>query len=223
MGLARTKTADLASEVLWDDGHHPSDAVSSGTTLLWDSAPHQHDAISTRTFGFWLYMLSDAMILAALFTAYAVLSHSYAGGPTAADIIHPRFAFRETLLIFSSVLALGLSMSALKQGNRIGVVSGIVTAFVIGAVFLVMEFHEFAGLISHGITPERSGFLSAYYAMVLVHSLHLVFGLLWMGVMLAQIMREGFTDNVVYRLLNLKIFWQFQAVIWVCVFTFIYL
>ncbi len=225
MALPKTKTAelDLDPEVLWGQSQPVINAAASGTALLWDSSHHEHDAISARTFGFWLYMLSDAMILAALFTAYAVLSRNFAGGPSAADIIHPRFAFRETLVIFSSVFALGLSMSSLKRGNRSGVINGIVVAFVLGTVFLGMEFHEFSGLISRGAIPERSGFLSAYYAMVLAHGLHMVFGLLWMGVMLVQIMRQGFTRNVVSRLLNLKIFWQFQAVIWVCVFAFIYL
>ncbi len=223
MALAKTKIAGLDSDALWDRGYHPDGTLSSGTTTLWDDSHHEHDTISTRTFGFWLYMLSDAMILAAMFTAFAVLSHNYAGGPTAADIMHPRFAFQETLLIFSSVLAVGLSMSALKHGNRAGLIGGIAVAFAIGVVFLGMEFREFSGLITHGITPERSAFLSAYFAMVMAHSLHLIFGLLWMGVMVVQILRQGFTDKVIYRLLNLKIFWQFQAVIWVCVFTFIYL
>ncbi|MHB8256190.1 MAG: cytochrome c oxidase subunit 3 [Acidiferrobacterales bacterium] len=223
MGLPKIKIADLDTGAPWNNGHRTIDVAASGTTVLWDSSHHEHDAISTRTFGFWLYMLSDAMILAALFTAYAVLRHNYAGAPTAAQIVHPGYAFRETLLVFSSVFAFGLTMSALKQGSRAGVINGIVVSFLIGAAFLGMEFHEFSGLISQGITPERSGFLSAYYAMVLVHGLHMVFGLLWMAVMVVQIMRQGFTDNVVYRLLNLKIFWQFQAVIWVCVFTVVYL
>ena len=223
MALPKTRTAELEPGEPWDHRHPAVSTPGGDTTLLWDSSHDGHDAISTRTFGFWLYMLSDTMILAAMFTAYAILKHNYAGGPTAAAVIHPDFAFKQTLLLFSSVLAVGLSMSALKQGRRAGVIAWIVVAFLIGAAFLATEFREFSSLISQGITPERSGFLSAYYAMVLAHGLHMIFGLLWMGVMLVQIMREGFTDNVVYRLLNLKIFWQFQAIIWVCVFTFVYL
>jgi cytochrome o ubiquinol oxidase subunit 3 len=200
-----------------------SETVDSGTVVLWDNKHRGHDMISTRTLGFWLYMLSDAMIFAALFTAYGVLGHNYADGPTAKDIIHPGYAFLETLLVFSSVLAFGLAMSALKQGNRYKVVNWILIAFVIGAAFIGAEIREFASLAGQGIIPERSGFLSAYYATVLTHGLHMFVGLLWMLVMLVQVVREGFTDNVVYRLLNLKLFWHFQAVIWVCVFTFVYL
>jgi len=202
---------------------HTGESVAAGTTVLWDEGHHGHDMISTRTFGFWLYMLSDAMIFAALFTAYAVLGHNYAGGPTAAQVLRPGDALVETMLVFTSVLAFGFAMSALKQGHRTGVLNWMTVAFVIGAAFVGMEVHEFANLASHGIVPERSGFLSAYYTIVLTHGLHMVFGLLWMAVMAVQVLRDGFTENVVYRLLNLKIFWHFQAIIWVCVFAFVYL
>lgn len=198
-------------------------ALGSDETILWDPSHDSHDMISTRTFGFWLYMLSDAMIFAALFTVYAVLGHNYAGGPTAAQVLHPGGALVETMLVFTSVLAFGLGMSALKHGNRPAVLNWIAVAFVLGAAFLGLEIHEFAHLASQGIVPERSAFLSAFYIIVLTHGLHMAFGLLWMVVMAVQVLREGFTDKVVYRLLNLRIFWHFQAVIWVCVFAFIYL
>ncbi|MEJ2646680.1 MAG: cytochrome c oxidase subunit 3 [Gammaproteobacteria bacterium] len=199
------------------------ESIAPDATVLWDTGHHGHDMISTRTFGFWLYMLSDAMIFAALFTAYAVLGHNYAGGPSATQILRPGDALAETMLVFTSVLAFGFSMSALKRGHRAGVLNWIAVAFVLGAAFVGMEVHEFANLASRGIVPERSGFLSAYYTIVLTHGLHMVFGLLWMAVMAVQVLREGFTDDIVYRLLNLRIFWHFQAIIWVCVFTFIYL
>lgn len=202
-----------------------SQSIDPGSVELWDHSHHSHDPISTRTFGFWLYMLSDAMIFAALFAAYGVLDHSYnaAGGPVARDIIHPLNAFWETVLLFSSVLAYGFAMVALKHGKRSGVLVGIVAAFVVGAAFIGMESKEFADLISHGIVPQRSAFLSVFFTLVIYHGLHMLVGLLWMLLMLVQIGREGFTGNVVYRLLNLRLFWHFQAVIWVCTFTFIYL
>lgn len=200
-----------------------TETVEPGEIVLWDASYDSHDGISTRTLGFWLYMLSDAMIFAALFTVYAILGHNYAGGPTAAQILHPGDALLETLLVFTSVLAFGLGMSALKHGNRSAVLNWIAVAFVLGAAFVGLEIQEFAHLASQGIVPQRSAFLSAFYTIVLMHGLHMVFGLLWMAVMAVQLLREGFTDNVVYRLLNLRIFWHFQAVIWVCVFVFIYL
>jgi len=198
--------------------------VGSGKVSLWESG-HHHDAMATRTLGFWLYMLSDAMIFAGLFAAYGVLGHHYnaAGGPTAKDIVRPLYAYGETLAVFTSVLAYGGTMVALKHGNRAGVLSGLGVALLLGAVFIGMEVNEFARLMSHGIVPQRSGYLSAFFALVITHGIHMVFGLLWMLTMLFQVGFHGFTDKVVYRLLNLKIFWQFQALIWVFVFTFVYM
>lgn len=199
--------------------------LDPSTVTLW----HRHypgpDVIATRTFGFWLYMLSDAMIFAGLFATYLVLSHpvNAAGGPTAADIVHPVPVFVQTILVFSSVLAYGLAMVALKHNNRAGALAGIGVAFLLGLGFVAMDVNALSLLISQGATAERSGFLSAFFTLVVAHGLHMAFGLLWMLVMIAQILREGFTTNVVYRLLNLKVFWYFQAVIWVCVFSFVYL
>ncbi|AOU97925.1 cytochrome O ubiquinol oxidase [Acidihalobacter yilgarnensis] len=202
---------------------HSAETVDPGTAALWDYEHHGHDPISTRTLGFWLYMLSDAMIFAALFAAYGVYVRNAAGGPTAADIIHPVYAMWETVVVFSSVFAYGLGMTALKRGSRAGVINGLLAAFVLGLVFLGMEYKEFADLLAAGAVPQRSGFLSAYWTIVLTHGLHMIIGLLWMFIMLIQVMREGFSQNVVYRLINLKLFWHFQAIIWVCVFTFVYL
>lgn len=198
-------------------------SAAPDSASLWDFEHRGHDAISIRTLGFWLYMLSDAMIFGALFAAWGVYIHNSAGGPTIGQIVHIHYAYLETVVLFSSVLAYGLAMSALKRGSRGGVVAGLCTAFVLGALFVGMEVHEFAALATFGAVPERSGFLSAYWTIILGHGLHIVFGLLWMLVMLVQVVREGFSTNVVYRMLNLQAFWHFQAVIWVCVFSFVYL
>ncbi|MDA8389328.1 MAG: cytochrome c oxidase subunit 3 [Gammaproteobacteria bacterium] len=196
---------------------------SSAGVALWDEGHHGHDVISTRTFGFWLYMLSDAMIFATLFAAYAVLASHTAGGPAAQDIVHPWYAFGETVLVFSSVLAFGFSVTALKAASRGGVIGWMAVALLLGAGFLGMEIHEFAGLAMQGIVPARSAFLSSYWVLVLTHGLHMAFGLIWMLVMMYQVARYGFSTDVVARLLSLKYFWFFQAVMWVCVFTVIYL
>lgn len=199
-------------------------SIDPGKTGLWEPHYH-HDAIATRTLGFWLYMLSDAMIFAGLFATYGVLSHHFnaAGGPTAKDFVHPFYAYGETLAIFTSVLAYGTVMVALKKGSKIGALVGLALAFSFGSVFLYMEGHEFAGLISDGIVPQHSGYLSAFYALVMTHGIHMAFGLLWIATMFFQVAAQGFNDKVVYRLLNLKIFWHFQALIWVLVFSFVYM
>ncbi|MEJ2060237.1 MAG: cytochrome c oxidase subunit 3 [Gammaproteobacteria bacterium] len=202
---------------------HSAETVDPGNASLWDYEHHGHDVISTRTLGFWLYMISDAMIFAALFASYGVYVHHTAGGPTARDIVHPLYAFWETLVVFSSVFAYGLAMNSLKHGSQSGVLFWLFVAFALGVVFIGMDTHEFVDLVAQGAVPARSGFLSAYWTIVLTHGVHMVFGLIWMIVMLIQVATDGFKGDIVYRLLNLKLFWHFQAVIWVCVFSFVYL
>jgi len=206
MSAATTKTLDVKKSPMWSSGHG-------------------HDVIATRTLGFWLYMLSDAMMFTALFAAYVVLGHTInaAGGPWSTAVAHPSVAFRETVWLFSSVLAYGLAMIALKKGHRGGVMLGIAAAILIAFGFLGADLHEVADLLRMGATPERSGFLSAFFTLVFYHGLHVIVGIAWMLVMLVQVASLGLTENVVYRLLNLRLFWHFQAVMWVFMFTFLYL
>jgi cytochrome o ubiquinol oxidase subunit 3 len=192
---------------------------------LWHYGETEHDPISTKTLGFWLYMLSDALIFAGLFAAYGVLDQpmNTAGGPTALQIMHPVAAFWQTIAVLSSVLSYSLATVALKTGNRNGVLLGIIIAILFGGVFIALEFTDFAALFAIGATPDRSGFLSAFYILVAAHGLHMMFGILWMLVLIPQIIRAGFNTAVVTRLLNLRLFWQFQASVWVCVYVFVYL
>jgi cytochrome o ubiquinol oxidase subunit 3 len=185
----------------------PTPSPDAPRPALWHYGETEHDPISTKTLGFWLYMLSDALIFAALFAAYGVLDQTMnaAGGPTAAQVMHPVAAFGQTIAILSSVLAYSLA------------------TIVLGAGFIALEFADFARLFAAGATPDRSGFLSAFFILIATHGLHMLFGILWMLVMLVQIIRSGFTTAVVTRLLNLRLFWQFQASVWVCVYVFVYL
>ncbi|MDA8120507.1 MAG: cytochrome c oxidase subunit 3 [Gammaproteobacteria bacterium] len=201
-----------------------SETLDAKKSPMWSSG-HGHDAIATRTLGFWLYMLSDAMMFAALFVAYTVLGHAVnaAGGPWAATVAHPGVAFKETVWLFSSVLAYGFAMIALKRGHRGGVMLGIAAALLIALGFLSVDIHEILHLFRMGATPERSGYLSAFFTLVFYHGLHVVVGIAWMLVMLVQVAFAGLSEKVVYRLLNLRLFWHFQAVMWVFMFTFLYL
>jgi cytochrome o ubiquinol oxidase subunit 3 len=192
---------------------------------MWHYGETEHDPISTKTLGFWLYMLSDALIFAALFAAYGVLDQpmNAAGGPGLAKIVHPVAAFWQTIAVLSSVLAYSLATVALKTGNRNGVLAGIIAAIVLGVVFVGLEFADFASLFAIGATPDTSGLLSAFYILVATHGLHMMFGILWMLVLIPQIIISGFNTAIVTRLLNLRLFWQFQASVWVCVYVFVYL
>jgi cytochrome o ubiquinol oxidase subunit 3 len=194
-------------------------------TVLWQSEPEAHDDLASRTLGFWLYMMSDALIFAALFAAYGVLDHPYntAGGPGAHQIVRPLDGFWQTLAVMTSVLAYSLATVAMKMRSRPGVILYTAIALVLALVFLGLEFSDFARLINEGDGPDRSGFLSIYFLLIATHGLHMAFGILWMLVMIVQVQRSGFTAHVVARLLNLRMFWQFQASVWVCVYVFVYL
>jgi cytochrome o ubiquinol oxidase subunit 3 len=195
------------------------------TPELWHYNYPPNDLISTKTLGFWLYMLSDALIFAALFAAYGVLDQTMntAGGPGEAQVVHPIAAFWQTIAILSSVFSYSLATVALKSNYRQLVVICMLGAIVLGMVFLALEFLDFADLFAHGATPQTSGYLSAYFVLIATHGLHMVFGILWLIVMLIQVLRFGLTTPVVAQLLNLRLFWQFQAAVWVCVYVFVYL
>ena len=203
----------------------PASDVDPQTAELWDRHQHQHDVISTRTLGYFLYLLSDAMLFATLFAAYGVLSyqHSYFGGPTPADFVKPWYTFAQTMALFLSVLAYGFGMNALKNKNRGGVINGLLSAFILGALFLVLDIHDMAHLASLGVSVATSGGVSAFVVLTQVHATHIFFGLIWILVMMAQVMTKGFTTEVVGRLLTLRMFWHLQAIIWVFVYVFVYL
>ena len=205
-------------------GHGPEE-VDPDDVVLWAEVDHEHDIISTRLLGFWLYMLSDSLIFAALFASYEVLTYStsLAGGPGPAQVAPPGHAYIETVVLLTSVLAFGLGMTALKRDRPRMVMVWLAVSASIGLAFLILEGIDLFGLAAAGNTPQRSGYLSIFHTLIAVHGIHIAIGLLWMGVMLVQVWRSGLTTLVVYRIANLKIFWLYQALIWTFVFTFVYL
>jgi cytochrome o ubiquinol oxidase subunit III len=196
----------------------------AGTRLFH---PHfeGHDQISARTLGFWLYMLSDALVFTGVFVAYAVLNNpmAAAGGPIAPQIVNPQEGLWQTYAVLGSVATYSLGTVALKSGNKGGVMLGIVLSIVFAIIFLYFEAHDLLDLLAAGNGPTRSGYLSAFFVLVATHGLHMLFGILWMLVMLIQIPTLGFSANVVARLINLRMFWQFQATIWVLVYVYVYM
>ena len=196
-----------------------------GQITLWSDLHHEHDMLSTRLLGFWLYMLSDSLVFAALFAAYGVLSYpmNAAGGPTEKDVVEPVFAYVQTVVFFISVLAYGIAMVELKRDRPVRLMIWVVVAFLFGSGFVGMEVNELLRLAGRGAGPQRSGFLSAFFTILAVHGIHMVFGLLWMIVMIVQVAVKGLPSKVAYRLINLKVFWLYQAVIWGLVYSFVYL
>jgi cytochrome o ubiquinol oxidase subunit III len=174
-------------------------------------------------FGFWIFLLSDIVMFSAFFATYAVLVHATAGGPTGATLFNQTNVAIETACLLLSSYTCGLMSLAINVRNRLGTYLGAAATFVLGAAFLTLEIHEFVGMIASGATPQRSAFLSAFFTLVGCHGLHVSVGLLWLVVMMAQVATKGFRANVQRRLLCFSLFWHALDIIWVAIFSIVYL
>ncbi|MBN2615500.1 MAG: cytochrome o ubiquinol oxidase subunit III [Bacteroidales bacterium] len=183
---------------------------------------HAHH-MEMKTFGFWIYLMSDLVIFSVLFATFATHGHNYAGGPGPKDLFDIPYLFVETMFLLISSVTYGFSMVAMQNNNKKMVLTGLVITFLLGLGFVSMEIHEFYGMIMEGSGPDRSGFLSSFFTLVATHGTHVTFGLLWMAVMIIQVVKKGFTDGVRSRLMRLSLFWHFLDIVWVGVFTVVYL
>jgi cytochrome o ubiquinol oxidase subunit III len=174
-------------------------------------------------YGFWIFLLSDIVMFAALFASYAVLVHATAGGPTGAQLFNQTAVAIETACLLVSSYTCGLMSLAVNSRNRLGTYLGALITFGLGAAFLTLEVREFADMIAHGATPQRSAFLSAFFTLVGCHGLHVTLGLTWLVVMMVQVAVMGFVANVQHRLLCFSLFWHALDIVWVGVFTVVYL
>jgi cytochrome o ubiquinol oxidase subunit 3 len=174
-------------------------------------------------YGFWVFLLSDIVMFSAFFAAYAVLVHATAGGPTGAGLFDQTNVAIQTACLLASSYTCGLMSLAIGSQNRFGTYFGAALTFALGATFLALELHEFAGMIAGGATPQRSAFLSAFFTLVGCHGLHVTAGLIWLVVMMVQLAREGFRARVERRLLCFSLFWHALDIVWVGLFTVVYL
>jgi cytochrome o ubiquinol oxidase subunit 3 len=174
-------------------------------------------------YGFWVFLLSDIIMFSALFAAYAVLVHATAGGPTGAQLFNQVSVALETACLLVSSYTCGLMSLAVGSRRHAATYVGALVTFVLGAAFLGLELHEFANMIAQGATPQRSAFLSAFFALVGCHGLHVTVGLIWLTVMMAQVAVKGFRANVQRRLLCFSLFWHALDIVWVGLFTVVYL
>jgi len=198
-----TMNATGAAPVFYDDGdHHPQ----QGTLL-----------------GFWLYLMSDLLIFAILFATYAVLGRSYAAGPSGADLFDLKLVAVNTGLLLVSSITYGMAMIAMQHGRKASVLRWLAVTGVLGLGFLSLELYEFAHLIHEGASPQRSAFLSSFFTLVGTHGLHVAFGCIWLFTLMTQVRRHGLTRENKRRLVCLSMFWHFLDVVWIAVFTFVYL
>ena len=181
------------------------------------------DTVAIQTFGFWIYLMSDLVLFSTIFATFAVIGHNYAGGPSGKDLFDLPYTFVETMFLLFSSVTYGMAVLAMYNGKKGPVLKWLTITFLLGLGFIFMETHEFHGMILDGNGPQRSGFLSAFFTLVGTHGAHVTFGLIWMAVMIGQVVVKGLTTTVRGRLLRLSMFWHFLDIVWIGVFTVVYL
>lgn len=182
-----------------------------------------HGGGGNTVFGFWLYLMTDCLLFASFFATYAVLYMNTAGGVSGMDIFELDFVAVETAALLLSSITFGFAMLAAQRHNKAVTLTWLVVTFALGATFIGMELYEFHHLIAEGNGPQRSAFLTAFFSLVGLHGLHVSAGLIWMTVMMLEVLRRGLGQGTVTRLSCLSLFWHFLDVVWICVFTVVYL
>ena len=174
-------------------------------------------------YGFWIFLLSDVVMFSALFAAYAVLARATAGGPSGVELFNQVSVAVETACLLGSSYTCGLMSLSVQARNRVGTYCWAAVTAALGATFLGLELQEFAGMIARGAAPQRSAFLSAFFTLVGCHGLHVASGLVWLTVMMVQVALRGFRPSVMRRLSCFSLFWHALDIIWVWLFTVVYL
>lgn len=195
----------------------------SDATLVAHHEDHDAAAEDRAMFGFWVYLMTDLLMFAVLFAVYAVLHNNTAGGESGHHLFSLPLALNETLLLLTSSFTCGIAMIAARKGNKNQTLLWFGITFLLGLAFLGLELHEFSTLIGEGNTMRNNAFLSSFFVLLGTHGLHISFGLLWMGTTLAYITKRGLNKNMVRKLTMLSLFWHFLDIVWVFIFTIVYL
>ena len=200
---------------------HQDAAIAEGATGHGEGGPASKRIIVG--YGFWIFLLSDIIMFSAFFAAYAVLAGATAGGPTGAQLFELNNVAWETGLLLVSSFTCGLASIGAGARSRLLFQIGMGATFLLGAGFMVLELREFSGLAARGAGPQRSAFLSAFFALVGCHGLHVTAGLMWLLTMMAQVVAKGFRADILRRILCFGLFWHALDIIWVALFTVVYL
>jgi cytochrome o ubiquinol oxidase subunit 3 len=174
-------------------------------------------------YGFWIFLLSDIVMFSAFFAAHAVLQTATAGGPSGRDLFDPGSVALETACLLASSYTCGMSAVATGARSQLWTQVFLALTGLFGAAFLALEAHDFAGMVAADAGPQRSAFLSSFFALVGCHGLHVTAGMLWLGTMMAQVFVKGFRPNILRRLLCFNLFWHVLDIIWIALFTMVYL
>lgn len=191
---------------------------------LGSTDPAAHELAEEKLFGFWIFLMSDVIVFALMFATYAIMTSHVVDGPTGRQIFDLWSVLGQTVVLLFSSFTIGLASLSMKYGHtqRKFLGWGLITLFL-GLIFLALEFRDFAAMIAADAGPERSGFLSAFWGLVPLHGLHVSIACLWLTVMLAQNLRFGFPPFVKTRFLRLALFWHFLDLVWIGIFSFVYL
>lgn len=202
---------------------HESTAPPGATApVFYEQEEHAHGDGGTL-FGFWLYLMSDCLLFAVLFATFGVLGRNYAAGPSGADLFDLRLVALNTSLLLLSSITYGFAMLQMAKNHLGGTLGWLAITGLFGAAFVGIELYEFAHLIQEGATPQRSAFLSSFYALVGTHGLHVTLGVAWLVTLMVQAYQRGLIAENQRRLMCLSMFWHFLDVVWIGVFTFVYL
>jgi cytochrome o ubiquinol oxidase subunit 3 len=174
-------------------------------------------------YGFWIFLLSDIVMFSTFFASYAVLVDNTAGGPSGRDLFNLDNVALETTCLLLSSFTCGLATIGARTYNGLWFYGAMTATFVLGAAFLLIEMHEFAHMVALGAGPSRSGFLSGFFTLVGCHGLHVTVGLLWLLTMMAQVFAKGYRPDILRRMLCFGLFWHTLDIIWVALFTLVYL
>jgi cytochrome o ubiquinol oxidase subunit 3 len=193
--------------------HHPSAETEA----------HEAAADDRTMFGFWVYLMTDLLMFAVLFAVYAVLRNSTAGGPDGAELFSPTLALINTLLLLTSSFTIGIALLAARNGLKQQALVWFGLTFLLGTAFLGVELYEFYEIMHEGYNLRTSAFLSSFFVLVGTHGVHITSGLLWLGVTMYYVAKRGLNRSMVRKLSLLSLFWHFLDIVWIFIFTVVYL
>ncbi|MCX5619800.1 MULTISPECIES: cytochrome o ubiquinol oxidase subunit III [Bombella] len=185
---------------------------------------HEHHQQETTIFGFWVYLMTDCIIFGTLFAVFASLCHHFAGGPTGKELFDIKNVEIETAILLLSSITYGFASINAHKKNKGAVLVWLLLTFILGVSFVTLEIKEFHELVAHGAGPDKSAFLSSFFTLVGTHGLHVTIGLIWMFILFFQVMgKQGLSTRMQTKLTCLSLFWHFLDIVWICVFSFVYL
>jgi cytochrome o ubiquinol oxidase subunit III len=197
--------------------------LQAGEPVFYLVDEHEHAEGSSTMLGFWIYLMSDCLIFAILFATYGVLGGNYAAGPAPKDLFDLSLVAVNTSMLLLSSITYGFAMLQMEKSQVGATQAWLAVTGLFGLAFIGIELSEFAHMIHEGATPQRSAFLSSFFTLVGTHGLHVTFGLVWLVTLMVQVWQHGLIEANRQRLMCLSMFWHFLDVVWIGVFTFVYL